>query len=267
MKRIGFLGGGQMASALASGLRAAHWQSWPFHVADRYPDTAERFGERFDARVWATLPELIENSDLLFLCIKPQDVTKALTPDLIPALDGKILVSVVAGLSLQTLGHLAGPGCRLCRSMPNTAAEVARAITVVCFSENIGEAERQEIKGAFDTVGTCMELPEECFDAVVAVSGSGPAYACLLVEAMTTGGVDAGLPRDVAEKLAAHAVAGAAALILETGRTPEDIRQKISSPGGTTLAALEVMEKGLIRHHIHAAVKAAAARSRDLSQG
>jgi pyrroline-5-carboxylate reductase len=266
IKSAGFLGGGQMASALAGGLRAAQWKEMPFAVVDRFPDSAARFASRFGATICPTAGELVAQSDLIFLCVKPQDVASALTDDLQPALEGKIIVSVVAGLTLQTLTKHAGKGCRICRSMPNTAAEIAKAVTVVCFSDNTGEAEREEIKAAFGAVGACMELAEEHFDAVVAVSGSGPAYACLLVEAMTSGGVDAGLPQAVAQELAAHAVQGAAALILQTGRSPEDIRHKISSPGGTTLAALEVMEKGLVRHHIHAAVQAAAARSRELSK-
>jgi len=255
-----------MASALAGGLRTAQWKDLPFAVLDRYPESAARFAERFDAGICVSASELISACDLVFLCVKPQDVSSALTPDLIPALKDKILVSVVAGLTLETLANHTGPDCRLCRSMPNTAAEVARAVTVVCFSDNTGEEERREIKEAFATVGRSLELEEKYFDAVVAVSGSGPAYACLLIEAMTSGGVEAGLPPAVAGELAAHAVAGAAALILQTGRAPEEIRHKISSPGGTTLAALEVMENGMVRHHIQSAVKAAAARSRELSR-
>lgn len=255
-----------MASALAGGLRAAQWKNLPFFVLDRSVESARRFSERFDAKVCENPQELVASCDLVFLCVKPQDVASALTDDLQTGLQGKILVSVVAGLTLQTLGRHAGPACKICRSMPNTAAEIAKAVTVVCFSPNLEEGERQQIKAAFGAVGACMELAEEHFDAVVAVSGSGPAYACLLVEAMTTGGVDAGLPVEVARELAAHAVLGAASLIIETGRTPEDIRHKISSPGGTTLAALEMMEKGLVRHHIHSAVQAAAARSRELSK-
>jgi len=255
-----------MASALAGGLRAAQWKDMPFAVVDRYAESADRFASRFGARICQQPADLIACSDLIFLCVKPQDVASALTEDLRPALEGKILVSVVAGLTLETLAHHAGDRCRICRSMPNTAAEIAKAVTVVCFSVNTGDTERQEIKDAFGAVGSCMELDEEHFDAVVAVSGSGPAYACLLVEAMTAGGVEAGLPPAVARELAAQAVQGAAALILQTGRSPEDIRQKISSPGGTTLAALEMMERGLVRQHVQAGVKAAAARSKELSK-
>lgn len=266
MIKIGFIGGGQIASALAGGFLAGGFEGGvQLGVVDRFPASAARFAERFGAKVFVGVAEMARECDMVFLCVKPGDVAGALAQEQREVLAGKLLVSVVAGLPLARLVELAGEGCRVCRSMPNTAAEVRLSATAACFSPNCTEDDKRLVMSAFGAVGEAMELPEKFFDAVVGVSGSGPAYACLLIEAMSDGAVAAGLPRDAATRLAALAVRGAAALVLETGRHPAELREKISSPAGTTIAALAELEAGAVRYHVSAAVQAAAGRSAELS--
>ena len=259
---IGFLGGGQIASALAGGFRSTdEGRAFDLAVFDRYPTTSAAFAQRFEARECAQVTDLVASTQVIFLCVKPQDVATALQE--IPQTEWaeRLLISVAAGIHLSKLSSLAGREARICRAMPNTAAEVQRSATAVCFTENCQEQDRARARDLFAAVGEVLDLPEKLFDAVVGVSGSGPAYACLLIEAMSDGGVAAGLPRPEATRLAALAVRGAAELILTTGRHPAELREKISSPAGTTIAALHALEMGAVRAHAAAAVLAAARRS------
>lgn len=265
MPTIGFFGGGQIARALAGGfLAGGAARAEDLLVCDRFASTAAEFAEKTGARVAAHAAELIDQAEVIFLCVKPQDVATALRPELRAAWAGKLLVSVVAGLPLDRLEELAGAGTAICRSMPNTAAEVRLSATAVCFTTACSPEQIALVEKLFGTVGEVFSLPEKLFDAVVGVSGSGPAYGCLVIEAMSDGGVAAGLPRETATRLAALAVQGAAALVLQTGRHPAELREKISSPGGTTIAALQALEAGGTRHHFSSAVRAAAKRSSEL---
>jgi pyrroline-5-carboxylate reductase len=266
MPTIGFFGGGQIARALAGGFLAGGAATRDhLLVVDRYPAAAEAFAQKTGARIAADGAELARAADVIFLCVKPQDVAGALTPELHSAWGGKLLVSVVAGLPLARLVELAGAEAAICRSMPNTAAEVRLSATAVCFTPTCTAEQISLVEKLFGTVGEVFSLPEKLFDAVVGVSGSGPAYACLVIEAMSDGGVAAGLPRETATRLAALAVQGAAALTLQTGVPPAELREKISSPGGTTIAALQVLEAGATRARFSAAVRAAARRSSELA--
>ena len=266
--KIGFIGGGQIASALAKGFVAAGCATGSeLQVLDRFPASAERFSSLTGAKVASSTKELLKNSGIIFLCVKPNDVASALPPELRGLLPGKLLISVAAGIPLSFLAELAGSECEVCRSMPNTAAEIALSCTAVCFTPNTTSEHKEATTRLFSSVGEVFDLPEKHFDAVVGVGGSGPAYACLLIEAMADGGVQAGLPRETALRMAALAVRGAAGLVLETGAHPAVLREKISSPGGTTIAALNVLEKGAVRHHAASAVIAAAQRSAELSAG
>lgn len=257
-----------MASALAGGLSSGGLEGGAaLFVVDHFPATANAFAERFGATTLDSVVALAQTCDVVFLCVKPCDVVSALPPQMQEALANKLLISVVAGCTLDTLTHLAGSKCQICRSMPNTAAAVRQSATAVCFSPNCMAANKTIAMSAFGVVGEVFDLPEKMFHAVVGVSGSGPAYACLLIEAMSDGGVAAGLSRSVATRLAALAVRGAAALVLETEQHPAELREKISSPSGTTIAALAKMEAGAVRYHVGAAVQAAAIRSMELSEG
>ncbi len=266
--KIGFIGGGQIASALAGGFcSSGEVAGEHLLVFDRIPESSKGFSSRFGAAVCKEAVELVSGSDVIFLCVKPNDAASVFSADLQKTLKGKLLVSVAAGLTLDFLAEHAGSECKICRAMPNTGAEIRQSATAICFTENVPAADRGLLNRLFASVGMVFDLPEKQFDAVVGVSGSGPAYACVLIEAMSDGGVKAGLPREIATRLAAMAVQGAAGLVLETGKHPAELREKISSPAGTTIAALQVMEQGGVRFHVSRAVEAAAARSKELSCG
>ncbi len=257
-----------MASALAKGMLAAGAaQPGQITIYDTSPSQNQRLAAAAGGlRVASSAAELARACDVLFLCVKPQDAAAALASTE-EDFSEKVLVSIAAGLTLAWLQERTSPLAKLCRAMPNTAAEVRHSATAVCFTETVSPAEHAQVIAAFAAVGEVFELAEKHFDAVIGVSGSGPAYACLLVEAMSDGGTQAGLPRDVATRLAALTLKGAASLMLETGAHPALLREAVSSPGGTTLAALAKLEAGAVRHHIASAVMAAAQRSRELAGG
>ena len=267
MTTIGFLGGGQIATALASGFIASTFsEPGELGVYDKNSDTAATFAARTGARVRTSPADLVLSSEVVFLCVKPGDVESALAPIRNSLGRHKLLVSVAAGVSLDRLASASGNHSKICRAMPNTAAEVRLAATALCFSDGVSGEEQEFLKAAFDSVGEAFFVPESLFDAVVGVSGSGPAYAFLLMEAMSDGATAAGLPRATASRLAALAVRGAAELAVATGRHPALLREMVSSPGGTTLAGLHALEQGAVRAHVADAVRAAAKRSAELSQ-
>jgi pyrroline-5-carboxylate reductase len=266
MTTIGFIGGGQIATALATGFIAAGFcKSGDLAVFDRQPDHASTFAVRTGARISPSTTDLAATSKVLFLCVKPGDVESALAPVRSKLDPEKLLVSVAAGISLAQLDEATGGHKKICRAMPNTAAEVRLAATALCFSEGVSVEEQEFLRDAFNAVGEAFFIQESLFDAVVGVSGSGPAYAFLLIEAMAEGATAAGLPRSTALRLAALAVRGAAELVVETNRHPALLREMVSSPGGTTLAGLQQLEEGAVRAHVARAVRAAAQRSAELS--
>lgn len=263
---FGFLGGGKIASALAGGLLAARSvEATHLAVCDALPEQTRRFAEKFGARAVNSPEELADRCQVVLLCVKPNDAATALA-SMKQALQGKLLISVAAGLSVDWLSQHTGTKVKICRAMPNTAAEIRQSVTALCFSENATAEDREVAREAFAAVGEVFLLEEKFFDAVVGVSGSGPAYACLLIEAMSEGATRAGLPREVATRLAALAVRGAAGLVVETSTHPALLREAISSPGGTTLAGLAELEKGGLRYHGAEAVLAAARRSAELAE-
>lgn len=264
---FGFLGAGKMASALVRGvLEAGLVKPEQIAIFDAVPAQTARLAEAFGVRVVDSAAELYASSTSVFLCVKPTDAAEALA-----ATGGtfgdRILISIAAGLTLDWLLEQTSATAKICRAMPNTAAEVRQSATAICFSESVNSGERDLVQGAFAAVGEVFPLDEKHFDAVVGVSGSGPAYACLLMEAMSDGGTRAGLPRATATRLAALTLRGAASLVLETNTHPAVLREAVSSPGGTTLAALSELEAGAVRSHAANAVLAAAQRSRELANG
>jgi pyrroline-5-carboxylate reductase len=265
--RYGFLGAGKMASALVKGiLQSGAASPAELIVFDTSPAQVEHLTSTHGVAAAATAGELAQVAEAVILCVKPQDAAGALA-SVGSGFKDRVLVSIAAGLSLDWLHQQTSPDAKIARAMPNTAAEIQQSATALCFSESVTGPERAAVLKAFAAVGEVFELAEKFFDAVVGVSGSGPAYACLLVEAMSDGGTRAGLPREIATRLAALTVRGAASLILQTGQHPALLREAVSSPAGTTLAALAELEAGAVRSHVAAAVAAAARRSKELSQG
>lgn len=205
-----------------------------------------------------------EFSHNIVLSVAPQVLDGVLT-DLAKDLQSHHLVtSVVAGCPIARVQkHLASVG-RIVRAMPNTPTWVRAGVTALSFSENITEPDRSFAQTLFESVGAVVTVDERLMDAVTGLSGSGPAYVYIMIEALADGGVTMGLPRDVAQRLAAQTLLGAAHMVLESGEHPGRLKDRVASPGGSTIAGLHELEKGRVRAALMTAVEAATLRSKEL---
>ncbi len=259
-----FLGAGKMALALIHGiLRAKVCAASDIVVASRSKQNLQNLAAAVSVRTANSNAEAVQAADLVVLCVKPSDSQKALT-DAGPDWNGKVLVSVATGLSMAKLREWA-PGSRVVRAMPNTAAMVGKSATALTADESVTRRDLAVVEKIFRAVGEVYPVTESQLDAVTGLSGSGPAYLYLIMEALSDGGVACGLPRKLALDLAIQTIQGAAEMAVETKEHPAVLREMVTSPGGTTIAALGVLEKGALRSTLIEAVKAAASRSRELS--
>lgn len=270
-KRIGFIGAGAMAEALAGGLRAAGVEADRIRAADPEPARRKHFEQELGVACGADNAELVGASDLVVLAVKPGVVVPALQALGSEAgldTDRPLWISIAAGLTLGSLEAALGQGARLVRAMPNTPALVRAGATALVGNPRADASDRAAARALFEGVGSVWEAPDEgLLDAVTGLSGSGPAYVFVFLEALGEAGVRMGLPREAAARLACQTVYGAARLALESGRDPASLRDQVSSPGGTTIAGLERLEAGGLRAAVHDAVAAATRRSRELGGG
>jgi pyrroline-5-carboxylate reductase len=204
-------------------------------------------------------------SETVVLCVKPQDALAVLRSAQ-PSLEGRLLISIAAGLNLTRLEDAAGSNVRVVRVMPNTPSLVHRGASAYALGTAATAQDAQTVESIFGAVGIVGRVQESLLDAVTGLSGSGPAYGFLMVEALADGGVLMGLPRELALRLAAQTLAGAAEMVLQTGSHPGSLRDAVASPGGTTIAGIEAMERGGVRAGLIAAVRAATERSREMGR-
>ena len=263
---IGFIGAGQMATALAKGLVAAEKV-----VGERIvvSDPSRAAAHTFVASVPGASVEpdnaqVAAKADVIFLAVKPQVMGSVLAGLAGKVNDEKLVVSIAAGVTTAVLDEgLSGAG-RLVRVMPNTPCLVGYSASGYCLGPRATDEDGQLVGRLLDAVGISFRLEERLLDAVTGLSGSGPAFVYLVIEALADGGVLMGLPRDVASQLAAQTVRGAAEMVLATGEHPALLKDKVTSPGGTTIAGLQVLEHTNARGAVIAAVEAAAKRSTEL---
>ncbi|MBX3746313.1 MAG: pyrroline-5-carboxylate reductase [Verrucomicrobiae bacterium] len=263
---IGFLGAGRMATALALGfLRAQLVRVENLHASDLEPAARDQFARTTGATTTADNFEIARASTLL-VAVKPTQVAqllRELRPSLSPS---HLVVSIAAGIPLAQLEASVPPGVRVARVMPNTPALLGASATAYSLGAQCSPEDAHWIQRLFDAVGIAFPLPEPLLDAVTGLSGSGPAYGYLMIEALSDGGVAAGLPRDVATRLAAQTLLGAARMVLETGLHPGALKDQVASPGGTTIEGLHELERAGLRAGLINAVRAAADKSRRLGQ-
>eukprot|EP00232_Nephroselmis_pyriformis_P030962 CAMPEP_0182862212 /NCGR_PEP_ID=MMETSP0034_2-20130328/5936_1 /TAXON_ID=156128 /ORGANISM="Nephroselmis pyriformis, Strain CCMP717" /LENGTH=272 /DNA_ID=CAMNT_0024994243 /DNA_START=4 /DNA_END=822 /DNA_ORIENTATION=+ len=265
--RIGFLGAGMMAEALAKGFIAAGVSTADsMSCFDVNAARIQVFGG-LGIKGHHTNLAVIEDSDIIFVAVKPnyvgavlQDVKKSSNPG------GKLVVSIAAGVNLASLGAAAGDAARLIRVMPNTPCLVGATAAAMALGSNATPADGETVTTLFGAVGKMMTVQESQLDAVTGLSGSGPAYVYMIIEAMADGGVRAGLPRDVAMALASQTVYGSAKMVIETGMHPGALKDQVTSPGGTTIAGVHALEQGGLRGTLMSAVKAAADRATEMSK-
>lgn len=264
--KFGFLGSGKMASALVNGaVQSGAIDREQISVSDAAPAVAEALAREAGVRAVAENRALCEASDVLVLCVKPGDAFGALR-DLGEGLSGKLVISIVAGLSIASLQEASAAGARVVRVMPNTPALIHKGAAAFSLGETATEADAAATEKLFGAVGSVCRVKETLLDVVTGLSGSGPAFVYLMIEALADGGVLMGLPRDLALQLAAQTVAGSAEMVLQTKQHPAALRDMVTSPGGTTIAGIEALEKGGARAALLGAVRAATERARDLGK-
>lgn len=265
--RIGFLGSGQMATALARGWLAAGLVTADrVRASDPSPQARQAFAAATKLPATDNNREVVSGSDVVLLAVKPQ-VMKTVLADIRPVVTANhLMVSIAAGVTLCQLAHELGPDCRLIRVMPNTPCLVNASASAYASAPTATAEDVALVDRLLNAVGRAFRLPEHLLDAVTGLSGSGPAFVYVMIEALSDGGVRVGLPRDVATALAAQTVYGAAKMVLETAEHPGILKDKVASPGGTTIAGLHALERGGVRAALMDAVEAAARRATELGR-
>jgi pyrroline-5-carboxylate reductase len=264
---IGFLGAGKMATALAKGITSAGLVT-PAHIHASDPSSAAlaAFAKETGCKTSASNLDVVKSSNVLILAVKPVNVVELLE-DIRPAFTPRhLLMSIAAGVPISRLETGLGAGARVIRVMPNTPALVGASATAYATGNAAKPADAALAQRLFSAVGIAFHVKEALLDAVTGLSGSGPAYIYLMIEALSDGGVAAGLPREISTKLAAQTVFGSAKMVLETGLHPGTLKDMVTSPGGTTIEGLHELEKGKVRGVLINAVRAAAEKSKKLGQ-
>ncbi|MCI0378079.1 MAG: pyrroline-5-carboxylate reductase [Gemmataceae bacterium] len=265
--RIGFVGAGKMATALAQGwLQAGLTAAEHLQASDPILQARNEFAQATGAKAAQDNRQVVSQSDLIVLAVKPQTM-QAVLAEIRSALSAQhLILSIAAGVSLAQLSRDLGPDKRVVRAMPNTPCLVGASASGYAAGPAATPEDLRVVDRLLKAVGKAFALPEKLLDAVTGLSGSGPAYIFVLIEALSDGGVRMGLPRDVATQLAAQTVFGSAKMLLETGLHPAVLKDQVASPGGTTMAGLHALERGGFRAALIDAVEAATNRSVELGR-
>jgi len=264
--RWGFIGSGRMATALIRGmLRAGTADAASVSASD--PDEASRaaLAKETGVEVTDSNRAVAGRSDVLVLAVKPQSMNLVFGQIRDAVRPEQLVISIAAGVSLATLASGLGAVRRLVRVMPNTPSLLGAGAAGYCLGPHANAADEEVVRSCLVSVGKAYRVPESLLDAVTGLSGSGPAFVYVIIEALSDGGVRVGLPREVATALAAQTVMGAARMVLETGEHPGVLKDQVTSPGGTTIAGLHALERGGVRAALIDAVQAATLRSAELA--
>ena len=262
--RLGFIGAGNMAQAIIGGVLASGLLKKEDIIASAATEaTIERVRERFGIRVTLDNRETAQ-ADIIVLAVKPiycAQVMEEISGDIRPE---QILISIAAGKSIEWLENGFGKDKKIVRTMPNTPALVGEGMTAVCPNGNITEEDLQTVCDILRSFGQAEMVPERIMDAVIAVSGSSPAYVFLFIEAMADAAVAEGMPREQAYRFAAQSVLGSAKMVLDTKKHPGELKDMVCSPAGTTIEAVRVLEETGFRGSVMKSMKACADRSKNM---
>ena len=264
---IGFLGAGKMATALARGfVKAGLALPNQIIASDSFEPARAAFAREVGARTTSENPAVLASAEVLILAVKPDQVDNVLREIGTQLSANHFIISIAAGVTLARMESLLSANARVVRVMPNTPALVGASASAFALGKAATAEDARVASQLFSAVGVAYQVKESLLDAVTGLSGSGPAYGYLMIEALSDGGVAAGLPRDVATSLAAQTLLGAAKMVLETGLHPGALKDMVTSPGGTTIEGLHELEKGNLRGTLMSAVRAAADKARRLGQ-
>lgn len=262
---IGFIGAGVMAEAFMQGLLNTK-STLPEKILayDIKKERLDYLTGEYGIQALDDCRELIRESQVILLAVKPQNVAEALAPFKEVFTEDKLVISIAAGVSINKLYKYISEMVSLARVMPNTPCLIGKGASAVSFSKNIKNEQKETACKILEAVGTVHVLPEKLMNAVTGLSGSGPAYIYLVIEALSDAGVYAGLPRDISLNLAVQTVIGAASMVEVTKTNPALLKEKVTSPAGTTISGLHILERAGVRAAFMDAVIAAAKRSEEL---
>lgn len=270
-KKIGFIGGGNMAEAIIKGMLASSLiKASNIFVSEPSKSRQNFLISEYKIKMVKDNLDLVKKSDVLIVAVKPQIIQQVLN-DIADQVDAKkLVISVAAGTPISQIekGLSRGKKKKLCvvRTMPNTPAVVLEGVTAISCGKGVSKPDLKIAHEIFQAVGRTVEVPEEQIDAVTGLSGSGPAYIFMIIEALSDAGVKMGLSRDVANELTVQTVLGSALLVRESGTSPGELKNRVTSPGGTTIAGLHALEKGSLRATLMNAVEKATLRSKELAE-
>ncbi|WP_010273756.1 pyrroline-5-carboxylate reductase [Paenibacillus senegalensis] len=270
-QNILFIGAGSMAEAIIRGIVSARLlPSERIYVTNRSNEQqlqqlTAAYGVRTGCGEQAT-QQYLQKADIIVLAMKPKDASTALQ-SLKPYLRAdQLLISVIAGLSISAIEQAVGNGMPVVRTMPNTSSSIGLGATGLCFSERASARNRQHAAAIFSAIGLTAEIEEEQMHGLTGVSGSGPAYIYYMMEALVQAGIDEGLSPEQARELTVQTVLGAASMVKHTGEDPAELRRKVTSPNGTTEAAIAVLNAKGFQPAVREAVQRAAERSREIAE-
>lgn len=267
MKKVGFIGAGNMAGAIIGGIVKSNLVKPENVIASaKTMSNLEKLKQEYHINVTLDSKEVVKNSDIVLIAVKPNvfDGILESVADLID--DKKIVVSIAAGKNIKTIENIIGADKKIVRTMPNTPALVNEGMAALCPNKNIEDKELKIVKEVFDSFGKSEVIGEYLMDAVIGVSGSSPAYVFMFIEAMADAAVIAGMPRKQAYNFAAQSVLGSAKMVLETGKHPGELKDMVCSPAGTTIDAVRVLENEGMRAAVINAVCACIEKSKEMSK-
>ncbi len=268
---IGFIGLGNMATAILGGLLEKDFVKKEEIIgSDKFEAATEKAKKRFGIATYTDNCEVVKNADILIFAVKPQMISGILEEVKDVMKEDVLVISIIAGKTIEFLQNGFGKKVKIARCMPNTPALVGAGCTGVCFSELVSEKERENVLHLLKSIGIAKEVPESMMDAVIGASGSSPAFVFMMIEAMADACVRAGMPRDMAYEMVAQAVYGSAKLVLESEKVmgqkmhPAALKDMVCSPAGTTIDGVMVLEQGGFRGLLMDAVDATVERSKQL---
>lgn len=262
--KVGIIGVGNMGGAILRGYINAGGNPKDVCVCGHHPEYINAMAEELGITVSASAEALTAASDVVVIAVKPKNVAEVLY-DIEPAFTAdKVLVSIAAGWTIEALQQSCSTAAKIVRAMPNTPAMVGSGMTAFSRSKAVTDEDYLSVEAIFDGISRVTEVPESMMDAVTGLSGSGPAYVYMMIEAMADGAVHCGLPRKQACEFAAQTVLGAARMVLETGEHPGSLKDAVCSPGGTTIEGVRILERSGLRTGVMEAVIAACEKSKNL---
>lgn len=262
--RIAVLGGGVMGEALIAGITRSSDATTEIVLAEKRAERAQELQARYGLEVASSLPAAVVGADVVIVVVKPQDIRGVLDTIASSVQAEAVLISIAAGITTSSIEEVIAQA-HVVRAMPNTPARIESGVTGVSAGASCPPASLEIARALLASVGTVIEVAEDLQDAVTAVSGSGPAYVFYLAEAMLDGARALGLPESAARDAVVQTLLGAARLLDATGTDPAELRANVTSPGGTTAAAIAVMDDEAVRASVVRAMQAARDRSRELS--